>query len=414
MQLIISSIRGYSHCDTQLNSRTKNALIGCLSCVLLLLLQGCAAPTERNASIHSELMNPLDTSGLRFWDEYRSETENYNVVLELEALIENKQISDEVNHLALSGGGVNGAFSAGILNAWSEQGTRPDFDVVTGVSTGAIVAVFAYLGAEYDTELKHYYTQTPVSDMFRRNSLITLLSRNAFVDTTGFERKVRKAIDSKMMERLSIERQKGRILLIGTTNLDNQKMALWDIGRIAQVNTSEAQALIQNIVIASSSIPGAFPAKVIPLSYQGETYDELHVDGGISRQVFLIPQWINKSIKTSARAQNIYVIRNGSLKPRFNQVESGISSVSASSIATLIRRQGVGDVEYIYHYSERNGYPFNLAHIDDDFVNYELDPLSLDYMNAVYEYGFNKMKDNALWLAHPPSIPSPSNTVHHP
>ncbi|GEA50974.1 hypothetical protein VIN01S_17780 [Vibrio inusitatus NBRC 102082] len=383
-------------------------VISCIttsSCLcLLLLIQGCETTQKRSASIDSEYMNPLNTPGLRFWDENLSYEGNLSIVQDLNSLVENRPDTDEINHLALSGGGVNGAFSAGILNAWSEEGTRPDFDLITGVSTGAIVAVFAYLGPEYDEDLKRYYTEIPVGDMFQRYSILKLLSQNSFLDTSDFERKVRSTIDKSMLDRMKLEREKGRILLIGTTNLDNQKMALWDIGRIAQLSSSEALQLIQDIIIASSSIPGAFPAKLISMSHMGEEYNELHVDGGVSRQVFLIPQWINGTIESSGHVHNIYVIRNGTLKARFNEVENGISSVSASAISTLLRRQGIGDVEYIYHFSERNRYPFNLAHIDNDFRPTKLDALSLDYMNAVYEYGFNKFKDRTLWLDAPPSV----------
>ncbi|MCK6263482.1 patatin-like phospholipase family protein [Vibrio sp. ZSDE26] len=383
---------------------TRRTLRQCYVLILLTLTSACSTTPERNASINSESMNPLNVSGLRFWDDHISKTENYDVLAEIDALIKNKADTDMVNHLALSGGGVNGAFSAGILNAWTEQGTRPDFDVVTGVSTGALVSVFAFLGSEYDEQLKHYYTETTLDEMFKRNSIIQLISRRAIVDTTGFEEKVRNAINTDMIEKIAVEREKGRLLLIATTNLDNEKMAVWDVGRIAELRSAEAQKLVQDIVIASSSIPGAFPAKIINLDSDVGNYDELHVDGGVSRQVFLIPQWMQNRTEVSPFKQTVYVIRNGSLKPRFSEVDNSISSVSARSVSTLTRRQGVGDVEYIYHYSLSHDLDFNLAHIDDDFIDDDLDPLGLEYMNAVFDYGYWHMKSETLWLERPPSL----------
>ncbi|MGF1694499.1 patatin-like phospholipase family protein [Vibrio lamellibrachiae] len=374
------------------------------SLIFLVLLTACSTAPERNASSDSELINPLNVPGLRFWDEHISDVENYDMHFERESLYRYKADNKEINHLALSGGGVNGAFSAGILNAWTEQGTRPTFDVVTGVSTGAIVSVFAFLGSDYDEDLKHYYTETSMDEMFKRNYLFQLNSRKSIVNTSGFEKKVRSAINKDMMEKIAHERSKGRILIIATTNLDNEKMALWDIGRIAQVGSLDAQVLIQDIVIASSSIPGAFPAKLIQLTSDGIHYDELHVDGGVSRQVFLIPQWMQNSSVISGFSQNVYVIRNGSLKPNFSEVSNSISSVSSRSLATLTRRQGVGDVEYIFRYSQNHEMEFNLAHIDDDFLGSDLDPLELEYMNSVYEYGFDNMINQTLWLQRPPSL----------
>ncbi len=367
-------------------------------------LVGCSHSPQRNASVVTEHLTPLETSGLRFWDEHTSKVDHYDFTTELTLLIADKSHDDQIHHLALSGGGVNGAFSAGILNAWTQKGDRPVFDVVTGVSTGAIVSIFAYLGSEYDEDLKHYYTQTTVEEMFQRRSLFKLVTKRSVVDTSGFERKVREAISQDMIKQLAAERQKGRILLIATTNLDNEKMALWDIGRIAQVGTTDAQTLIQDLIIASSSIPGAFPAKLIQFPHQGEVLDEMHVDGGVSRQVFLVPQWMQNRMQVSELKQTVYVIRNGSLKPSFHPVNSNISSVSAQSLSTLTRRQGASDVEYIYHYSQANNLSFNLAHIDDDFNKTGLDPMSLEYMQAVYEYGFHNLYNDALWLNTPPSI----------
>ncbi|MFZ3406984.1 patatin-like phospholipase family protein [Vibrio chagasii] len=373
-------------------------------CATLSLILGCSTAVQRNVSAESEWLYPLDTRGLRFWDESDTDIQNYNLADEFNFLLANKPKDEPVNYLALSGGGVNGAFSAGILNAWSEKGTKPDFDIVTGVSTGAIVSVFAFLGSDFDSDLKHYYTQTTLDEMFKRQSLFKLISSTSIVDVAGFEKKVRNAITPELMARLADQRGKGKILVIATTNLDNEKMALWDIGRIAQVGTSEAQTLIQDIVIASSSIPGFFPAKLISLPHRGGSYDELHVDGGVSRQVFLIPQWVRDRKQQSQREQNIYVIRNGAFNPKFKETENGISSVSIRSLSTLLRRQGIADVEYIYHYSKLNQFNFQLAHIDADFDDKGLDPFSLKYMNEVYNYGHRTKQKEQLWQSKPPSI----------
>jgi len=365
--------------------------------IFVLLVSGCAYTPERNVLLNSEQLNPLDTPGLRFWDESVISTDNYDFSHAIESLVEHSNKSGQANHLALSGGGFNGAFSAGVLNAWSESGTRPEFDVVTGVSTGAIVSIFAFLGSEYDQKLKGYYTRTTADEMFKRNSIFQLPFRNSMVDVSGFEFKVRDAVDAIMVNQLAVERSKGRILLIATTSLDNEKMAIWDVGKIAQIGTPQAQQLIQDIIIASSAVPGLFPATRITLPYRGGMVDELHVDGGVSRQVFLIPQGFQKTFVPKNIEKNIYVIRNGFLKPEFEEIENGLTSVSYRALSILIRRQSIGDIEHIYNYSERNQIGFNLAYIDDDFSKDDLSSFSLEYVQKLYDYGYQKTLDSDLW-----------------
>lgn len=365
--------------------------------LLVLLVSGCAQTPERRTLLNSEQLNPLDTPGLRFWDESIISADNYDFSHAIDSLVDHSHKSGQVDHLALSGGGFNGAFSAGVLNAWSESGTRPEFDVVTGVSTGAIVSIFAFLGSEYDQELKSYYTRTTAEEMFKRNSIFKLPFRNSMVDVSGFEDKVRNAVDAKMVKQLAFERSKGRILLIATTSLDNEKMAIWDVGKIAHIGTPQAQQLIQDIIIASSAVPGLFPATRITLPYKGGTVDELHVDGGVSRQVFLIPQGFKKTFIPRNVEKNIYVIRNGFLKPEFEEIENGLTSVSYRALSILIRRQSIGDIEHIYNFSERNQIGFHLAYIDDDFSKGTLNSFNLEYMQKLYTYGYQKKLDSDLW-----------------
>nr|WP_275665935.1 MULTISPECIES: patatin-like phospholipase family protein [unclassified Vibrio] len=372
--------------------------------LLVLLVSGCAQTPERSILLNSEQLNPLDTPGLRFWDESIISADNYDFNHAIESLVDYSHKSGQVNHLALSGGGFNGAFSAGVLNAWSESGTRPEFDVVTGVSTGAIVSVFAFLGSDYDQALEFYYTRTTAEEMFKRNSILKLPFRNSMVDVSGFEDKVRNAVDATMVKQLAFERSKGRLLLIATTSLDNEKMAIWDVGKIAHIGSPQAQQLIQDIIIASSAVPGLFPATRISLPYKGGTVDELHVDGGVSRQVFLIPQGFQKTFIPRNIEKNIYVIRNGYLKPEFEEVDNGLASVSYRALSILIRRQSIGDIEHIYHYSDRNQIGFHLAYIDDDFSKDNLNSFSLEYMQKLYAYGYNKKMESDLWSQ---SLPNP-------
>ncbi|GDY26837.1 hypothetical protein AHAT_27270 [Agarivorans sp. Toyoura001] len=374
----------------------------------LLLLVACSAP-PRNASQHSELMSPLATSGIRYWDGESKEITGHDLETEYQHILRSRKKSraqdqDQVYHLALSGGGINGAFSAGVLNAWTAKGNRPEFDLVTGVSTGAIVSIFAYLGSDYDHILKKYYTQTSLSSLFEVNSYWSLLGGEAVLDTNGFERQVRSYIDADIVSQLAKQRSEGRLLIIGTTNLDNEKLSMWDVGKIAQEGSDQAVELIQNIIIASSSVPGAFPAKSIVIDDGHQRFEELHVDGGVSRQVFLAPQWAYHSDYVNGLPQHVYVIRNGVLKPFYQVVENNLTDISLRSLSTMIRNQGIGDVEHIYHFSQRHNMRFKLAYIDDDFELIKDEAFTKEYMNAVYDYAYQKTMNEGLWQTLPPSL----------
>ncbi|UQN42337.1 patatin-like phospholipase family protein [Agarivorans sp. B2Z047] len=378
----------------------------CLA-LLLFMVVGCSSP-ERNAAQESELMYPLATAGLRYWDGESTEITEHNIEQEYQSILDsrarNNGVGSDIYHLALSGGGVNGAFSAGVLNAWTANGDRPEFDLVTGVSTGAIVSVFAYLGSDYDSTLKNYYTETPMSSLFQVKSIWSLLRGEAVLDTAGFEDQVRSYIDADIVKQLAEQRAKGRLLVIGTTNLDNEKMSLWDVGKIAQVGSDEAITLIQNIIIASSSVPGAFPAKSIVIDDGQQRFEELHVDGGVSRQVFLVPQWAYYNLPFERNPQHVFVIRNGLLKPHYQVTNNNLTDIGLRSISTIIRNQGIGDVEHIYHFAQHNQMTFRLAYIDNDFSKISDEAFTKEYMTSLYQYGYQKTRADSLWENVPPSL----------
>ncbi|AJR05286.1 putative patatin [Photobacterium gaetbulicola Gung47] len=371
--------------------------------LLVVLLSACSS-TERSADPITYTMMPLSIEGIRMWDEFNPEGLNAMIQANTDSWIEEHQDRQSLNYLALSGGGFNGAFSAGILTAWTERGDRPQFDIVTGISTGAIVSVFAFLGSEYDDVLTELYTETNFYDLFRYRNIFSLVKHQSVLDTSPFEQKVRQIVTDDLVAEIANQSKTGRSLIIGTANIDNQRLALWNIGRIAEHGSPQATALIQELIIASSSIPGAFPARKIEFDLDGQQFDELHVDGGVVRQVFFAPSWVDlRDIKVE---QNIYVIRNGSLKSEFQPVSYRLSRISERAISTLMLNQGIGDVEHIYHNALQQGIKFNLAYIDEDFqAPEEASPYSGEFMTELYEYSYKKMQQGNAWQAIPPSLP---------
>ena len=312
------------------------------------------------------------------------------------------------NLLAISGGAEDGAFGAGLLVGWSDAGTRPVFDLVTGVSSGALIAPFAFLGREHDSQLREIFTKYGRKDIFTYN-VSGLLEGAALADDAPLARLIEKYVDDAFLQEIARERIKGRILLIGTTNLDTQRPVLWDMGRIAMSNNRDAMALLRKILLASATLPGVFPPVRIQVRVGGQNYDELHVDGGVTRQVFIAPSIFSfashdqKSAGPAAKPR-LFVIRNGKINPEWQSVSENVLSVTQRSISTLIKNQGIGDLYRIYSVTRRDGIDFNLASIPADFGDTSDEPFDQKYMVALFDRGYDLASHNYSWVRAPPGM----------
>lgn len=311
------------------------------------------------------------------------------------------------NYLAISGGGANGAFGAGLLAGWAETGTRPEFTMVTGVSTGALTAPFAFLGSDYDDELKLVYTTTTTANITTKRGIFAIFS-DAMTGTAPLRALIEKYFTPDMINAIAKEHKRGRRLFIGTMNMDAGRGMIWNIGAIAASNNPDRVKLIHDVLQASSAIPVAFPPVIISVEANGQTYDEMHVDGGAASQVFVYPAAIDwRTIIKKLDAQgnpNVYVIRNAFLDPSFNGVTRNLLPIASRSIESLIRTQGVGDLYQIYTLCQRDGNDFNLAYIPADFDLEPTEGFDPVYMTALYERGFKMAKAGYQWSNTPPGL----------
>lgn len=308
--------------------------------------------------------------------------------------------------LAISGGGDDGAFGAGLLAGWRARGDRPAFDLVTGVSTGALSAPFAFLGGEYDAKLKQVYTDTSAGDVFNKRSLLAAVANDAMADTTPLRNMIASFVDKAMIDRIAEEYRKGRLLLIMTTNLDQGRSVIWNIGAIAASGYPGARDLIIDILRASAAIPGLFPPVMLDVSIDGKNYQEMHVDGGAVAQAFLYPPSLN--LKTNSarfgiqRKRVAYILRNGRLFRPEKEVKRQTLSIATQAISTMTATSGVNDTYRMYVTTKRDGVGFNLAYIDNDFTLPYKGPFDQGYMRALFEYGYDKGKAGYPWHKTPP------------
>jgi len=308
--------------------------------------------------------------------------------------------------LAISGGGDEGAFGAGLLAGWSARGDRPVFGLVTGVSTGALSAPFAFLGSEYDAKLKQVYTDTSAADIFRKRGLLAAVANDAMTDTTPLRNMIASFVDKAMIERIAEEYGKGRLLLIMTTNLDQGRSVIWNIGAIAASGRPGTQDLIVDILRASAAIPGLFPPVMLDVTVDGKRYQEMHVDGGTVAQAFLYPPTLNLKRNSAhfgiERKRVAYVLRNGRLFRPEEDIKRRTLSISTQAVSTMTATSGVNDWYRMYFTTKRDGVGFNLAYIDDDFTLPYKGPFDQGYMRALFEYGYNKGKAGYRWHKTPP------------
>jgi len=310
------------------------------------------------------------------------------------------------NFLALSGGGDKGAFGAGVLCGWTASGTRPEFKLVTGISTGALIAPFAFLGSSYDAKLKEIYTGISGKDIMEKRFLPTAVFNDAMADNTPLWKLTRKTVDEAMLRAIAAEYAKGRLLWIGTSNLDSMTGTLWDIGKIASSGHPGALELVHGILIASAAIPGAFPPVLIDVEAGGKRYQEMHVDGGTTAQVFVYPPGLRlKELAEAAgvvRERHLYVIRNARLDPEWASVERRLFSIAGRSIASLIQMQGRGDLFRIHSVALRDGVDFNLAYIPPTFNAPHPDDFDTGYMTALFQVGYDMAAKGYPWEKAPP------------
>jgi predicted patatin/cPLA2 family phospholipase len=311
-------------------------------------------------------------------------------------------------YLAVSGGGQNGAYGAGLLTGWTAAGNRPEFSMVTGISTGSLIAPFAFLGSAYDNRLTEIYTKYSTKDLVKKRSVVGMISSASAADVTPLKRLIAGYVDANLIAAIAEEHRKGRRLWIGTTNLDAGRPVLWDIGAIANSSDPRAPGLIRDVLLASASIPGAFPPVLIKVDANGKTFDELHVDGGTTTQVFVYPAGVDwKAITTKLKAKgrpDLYVIRNASLDPTYDPVKPKIIPIAGRSIDALIRTQGIGDTYRIYAAAQRDGLRYHLAYIPKEFDLKSEEVFDLAYMRKLYELGYEQGKAGSAWHATPPGL----------
>ena len=302
-----------------------------------------------------------------------------------------------LDFIALSGGGSNGAFTAGLMKGWSETGDRPDFEVVTGVSTGALAAPFVFLGSDYDDELADAYTGGAAVGLLQPQGIGALFGSGIY-RPEPLRALVEHYVDADLLRAVAAEYAKGRVLLVATTDLDSQRGVSWDLGAIATQGTPEALELFRSVLVASASIPGAFPPVLIQSDNAGLEFEEMHVDGGVTTPFLAVPEtlWSFREPSGTLRAARFHVVINGRTNPGFEITRDTPQGVLGRSIDILLRAAMITTLAGNRAFADTNDLFFRYAALPDDSEASALD-FSVESMSAVYEVGRKGAVDGTAW-----------------
>jgi predicted acylesterase/phospholipase RssA len=313
-------------------------------------------------------------------------------------------------HLALSGGGSNGAFGAGFLNGWSATGSRPVFKMVSGVSTGALMAPFAFVGPQYDVALHEFYTTTTTRDIFAIGSvLISLLRGDSLADTGPLAALIARHVDAEFLRQVADVHNRGRRLYMGTVDLDSQQFVVWNMGLIATNGHPDALDLFRKVMLASASIPIAFPPVFFDVEAGGQRHDEMHVDGFVAANIFLHggvfrPALLHERAGRGVVREDIFVIHNGQLRAASTPTPRSLPGIASRVIDASARATVVADLIRIYAFTRRDQGSFHWVTIDESVVLPGSEVFDPEKMAALYEIGYKAARAGPVWATSPPGL----------
>jgi hypothetical protein len=310
--------------------------------------------------------------------------------------------------LILSTGGADGAFGAGLLNGLSAAGKRPDYAVVTGVSTGALMAPFVFAGPRYDAALQAVYTNTSAADIFEVGG-----TGESFLDTWPLKDLIAKQITPALLADIAAAHQAGRRLFIVTSDLDAERSVVWNMGAIAVHATAhstnpggdDAIKLFRNILLASGSVPGAFPPVLIDVEGNGKRFAEMHADGGVGGQFYVTPPALMQSTSSyKIPADALYIVVNSGLQPEFQVVERSTPAILAQTVSMAIKADLRVLLDRAYVAAKNSGIGFNVATIPPGFNAPSRGAFDPDYMKALFKVGYDQGKSENPFAAEPPTF----------
>ncbi len=305
--------------------------------------------------------------------------------------------------LVLSGGGMYGAYTAGFLAGWTKTGTRPRFDVVTGISTGSLIATVAFLGPEFDDAAREFYTTIRAADIYTTRAWILVPWSGSLASSEPLRRLIDTVVDNQLVAHVAAQHRAGRRLYVGTTNIETRKLVIWDMGAIATRNTPEAAEHFRNVLLASCSVPGMLPPVPLTSIVNDKVVTERHVDGGVAGQLFIPPGTLKLRDDGSPSNTDLYVMISGKLFADQGAVQPRVLPVMAASAAGILFASCRAEVASLFHQSKATGANYNLTALPESDngrpLGLSFDPVEL---SRLYDVGYCHGIGGPVWMTAPP------------
>lgn len=386
----------------------------------ILLILGCVGPSDSIRLLKTPAQDGMNTNNLfdsiaqKDADDLGDQREGFAIAERIRRKPTPIQLAQRKSVLCLSGGGSYGAFTAGVMCGWTQFGDRPgtngrpNFDVVTGISTGALVAPLVFLGPEYDEKVKEFYTTVQRRDIYLLRPIRALFSMSV-ADNSPLEKKIREVVSDEFISKLASEHQKGRRLYIGTTELEGHRFICWDIGEIASRKDPGDRELIHKILLGSIAVPGFFPPSKIPIKIDGKEYFELHGDGGVSQAIFFRPPYLPPEQRTEVdrdlAGTDLYMILAGKLFSDAQVQKARTLSLAGASVSGVLYAQARGDLQRLYLISMITGMNYQLCSMPADFpAPASSAAFEQNSMIAMYNEGFRLASSGQSWRKSPPGV----------
>ena len=302
------------------------------------------------------------------WDHDATQADFEKRALRLTARWQSVARERPLEILMLSGGGAGGAFGAGILVGWSQLGSRPDFDIVTGVSAGALIAPLAFLGSAWDGQLEEAFGGQASEGLLKPHWIDALFGTSVF-DGAPLKHLVERFVTPELIRAVAAESARGRLLLVGTTDLDREKLVVWNMGLIAAQGGEAARELFSSILVASASVPGVFPPVMIHSRANGQNFDEMHADGGTRESFLAFPDiaTVSPVDLPSLNGAHLYLLANRKLGSTTQNTAPDTRSILMRSVATALQGVARSNVVLVYAFARRHGITLQATAIPESY-----------------------------------------------
>ncbi len=389
-----------------MKQKTLYRLLIIITCFLA--LSGCAHVRH---AVPENLVGKADVIGMPDIRYYVDKPDSFFMVRQ--SLVDSFKDEGKLDYLVdgiktyptlIIGGGVsNSAYGIGLLNGWLKQGSRPTFKIITGYSSGSLIALATFAGKEYEDRLIDLFTSISTKDVIRQNGIFGILFGNSVNSSALFAKKIDNIVDDNLMVRVAHEHAKGRRLYVGTSDLDAQEFVIWDMGVLASRKGPNSVKMFRRIILASCSFSSMLPPVFFQVEAGGRRYDEMHADGGVIGGIFHVYQ-LMEGLRSREFRTRLYILNCCYMSPHSKQIENNLTAIISRTIETNGSAKMSGDTYRMYAFAKERGWDYNLAYIPEDFEPRQKEMFDKQEMQRLFKRGYDDAVAGYKWHKAPPGL----------